>query len=256
MKKFGNGNLNIPEKELLSDEETKELLAKAQAGSNEAKEKLVNHNLKLILKIAHRFANSNYNYEELFQIGSIGLLKAIERFDLDRGVKFSTYAVPLIIGEIKRFLRDDDVVKVSRSLKNRAYKINKVKEELMAELNREPTVGEVADKLDVSKEEVVTALEAVQEPTSLYTSIYEEEGSSIELIDQLAATSEEYEKEIDRLDLQQVIQYLEPREKLILKLRYFDELTQNEIAEQIGVSQVQVSRLERKIIKKIREEIN
>jgi RNA polymerase sporulation-specific sigma factor len=251
MGKTGSGNLNIPDKELLSDDETKELLVAAQAGDEEAKEKLVNHNLKLVLKVAHRFANKNYNYEELFQVGSIGLLKAIDRFDLDKGVKFSTYAVPLIIGEIKRFLRDDDAVKVSRSLKHKAYNINKAKEELTAKLNREPTINEIANKLEISKEEIVVALEAVQEPTSIYSPIYEKEGSSIELIDQLAASNEEYEKEINRMDLQELIQNLESRERLILKLRFFDELTQSEVAERIGVSQVQVSRLERKIIKKL-----
>jgi RNA polymerase sporulation-specific sigma factor len=251
MGKTGSGNLNIPDKELLSDDETKELLVAAQAGDEEAKEKLVNHNLKLVLKVAHRFANKNYNYEELFQVGSIGLLKAIDRFDLDKGVKFSTYAVPLIIGEIKRFLRDDDAVKVSRSLKHKAYNINKAKEELTAKLNREPTINEIANKLEISKEEIVVALEAVQEPTSIYSPIYEKEGSSIELIDQLAASNEEYEKEINRMDLQELIQNLESRERLILKLRFFDELTQSEVAERIGVSQVQVSRFERKIIKKL-----
>lgn len=256
MDKIGANNLNIPDKELLSEEKTKDLLEAAQAGDEQAKEKLVNHNLKLVLKVAHRFANNNYNYEELFQIGSIGLLKAIERFDLSRDVKFSTYAVPLIIGEIKRFLRDDDVVKVSRSLKNKAYKINKAKEELTAELNREPTVGEIADKLEMPKEEIVNALEAAREPTSIYSPIYEEEGSSIELIDQLAASEEEYEKEIDRMDVQEVIKDLKPRQKLILKLRFFDELTQSEVAERIGVSQVQVSRLERKIIEEIGKQLD
>ncbi|SJZ62175.1 SigF/SigG family RNA polymerase sporulation sigma factor [Selenihalanaerobacter shriftii] len=256
MKRIGSMDLNIPDKDLLSDEETKELLVKAQAGDQDAKEKLVTHNLKLILKVAHRFSNSNYNYEELFQIGSIGLLKAIERFDLDRDVKFSTYAVPLIIGEIKRFLRDDDPVKVSRRVKHRAYQVNKIKEELTTKLNREPTIGEIAEELGIDKEEIVIALEAVQDPTSIYSPIYEEEGSTIELIDQLAASSEGYEREIDRLDLEKIIKELKPRQKLILKLRYFDELTQTEVAERIGVSQVQVSRLERKIIKIIREELD
>ncbi|MCK8825165.1 SigF/SigG family RNA polymerase sporulation sigma factor [Fuchsiella alkaliacetigena] len=249
-------SLDIPENELLSDEETKELLARAQEGDKEAKEKLTNHNLKLVLKIAHRFSNSRYDYEELFQIGSIGLLKAIDRFDLEREVKFSTYAVPLIIGEIKRFLRDDDLVKVSRSMKVTAYKVNKIKEKLMGKLNREPTINEIAEEMEVPREEIVSALEAVREPESIYKSIYEEEGSSIELIDQLAASAGDYEAEITRLDLQEVIENLQSRERLILRLRFFEELTQTEVAERLGVSQVQVSRLERQILAKIREEFD
>ncbi|ADL13210.1 SigF/SigG family RNA polymerase sporulation sigma factor [Acetohalobium arabaticum] len=253
---MNNNSLNIPQKELLSEAETKELLKKAQAGDQKAKDKLVNHNVKLVLKVAHRFANKNYDYEELFQIGSIGLLKAIERFDLERDVKFSTYAVPLIIGEIKRFLRDDDAVKVSRSLKRRAHRINEVKESLTAELNREPTIQEIAEEMEVDKEEIVNALEAVREPTSIYSPVYENEGNSIELVDQLAASSENQEQEIDRLALREVIDELKTRERLILKLRFFDEKTQQEVADRIGVSQVQVSRLERKIIDKVREELD
>ncbi|MBM7623581.1 SigF/SigG family RNA polymerase sporulation sigma factor [Sporohalobacter salinus] len=248
-----SNSLDLPQKDLLSEEETKALLKKAQAGDQEAKNKLVNHNVKLVLKVAHRFANKNYDYEELFQIGSIGLLKAIERFDLDRDVKFSTYAVPLIIGEIKRFLRDDDAIKVSRSLKRRAHRVNEVKEMLTARLNREPTIQEIAEEMDENKEEIVNALEAVREPTSIYSSVYEDEGSSIELVDQIAASSEGQKRELDRMALREVINDLKNRERLILKLRFFDEKTQQEVAEKIGVSQVQVSRLERKIINKVRE---
>ncbi|MGM0472218.1 MAG: SigF/SigG family RNA polymerase sporulation sigma factor [Bacillota bacterium] len=248
-------SLNLPDRELLSTTETKKLLAQAQSGDQEAKERLVNHNLKLVLKIAHRFANSNYHYQELFQIGSIGLLKAIDRFDLEREVKFSTYAVPLIIGEIKRFLRDDDPVKVSRSLKAKAYRINQVKEELTGQLKREPTISELADEVELTKEEIINALEAMQQPTSIYTPVFEDDGQPLELIDQLAASSEEI-AEVDRLALEEVITNLKTREKLILKLRFFAEQTQEEVAARIGVSQVQVSRLEKQIINQIRRELD
>jgi RNA polymerase sporulation-specific sigma factor len=244
--------VNTSELPVLSNEEMRELFRDLQQkGDIQARQTLVGGNLRLVLSVLQRFNNRGEPIDDLFQVGCIGLMKAIDNFDLSKNVKFSTYAVPLIIGEIKRFLRDDDAVKVSRSLKHKAYNINKAKEELTAKLNREPTINEIANKLEISKEEIVVALEAVQEPTSIYSPIYEKEGSSIELIDQLAASNEEYEKEINRMDLQELIQNLESRERLILKLRFFDELTQSEVAERIGVSQVQVSRLERKIIKKL-----
>ena len=246
--------IQVGEYDLLSQQETKRLLLKSQQGNKNAKDKLVKHNLRLVLKIAHRFKNSRYPLDDIFQVGIFGLIKAIDRFNLGRKVKFSTYAVPLIIGEIKVFLRDDDVVKVSRKLKQRAYQIRKTKEELQERLNREPTVQELSEELGLSTEEIVKALEAVQTPKSIYSSVYKKD-SGLELIDQLVDNNNEYNNRLNKLLITNVLEKLDERSSRIIKLRYFAEKSQQEIAKSIGVSQAQISRLEKKILKVIKENL-
>ncbi|MCK8816590.1 SigB/SigF/SigG family RNA polymerase sigma factor [Natroniella sulfidigena] len=246
----GLANINLKEQKLLSQEETKRLLGRSQQGEQEATDKLVKHNLRLVLKIAHRFKNATYSLEDIFQIGIIGLMKAIKRFDLNKGVNFSTYAVPVIIGEIKVFLRDNDRVKISRTLKQRASKIKQIKEEMKRELKREPTIKELSQRLDLDSEEIIRALEAVQEPTSLYTKVYNEDGggSKLELIDRLADSNDEYEASLNKLFLKQILEKVDQRAKKLIKLRYFANQTQSQVARELEISQAHVSRLEKKIL--------
>ena len=177
--------MNLPRFPLLNEQEMTELLKKTKQGDKEAREKLINCNLKLVFNLVQRFENRGYELEDLFQIGTIGLMKAIDKFDLSYNVKFSTYAVPMIIGEIRRFLRDDSVVKVSRSLKETSFKVHSIKEQLAKELGREPTITEIAEKLQISREEIVAALEAVQSPSSIHDTLFQDDGDPIFIMDQL-----------------------------------------------------------------------
>lgn len=238
----------------LSDPEVKQLLLASQQGDMQARDRLVHHNIRLVWSVVQRFLNRGYEAEDLFQIGSIGLLKAIDKFDLSYDVKFSTYAVPMIIGEIQRFLRDDGMVKVSRSLKELANKVRKTRDILSKSLNRAPTIQEVAKELGVEPEEIVFAQEANRAPTSIHETVYENDGDPITLMDQIADDSES--AWFDKLALKEAIHKLTEREKLIVYLRYFKDQTQSEVAERLGISQVQVSRLEKKIIVKIRHQLS
>lgn len=237
----------------LDDEEVKGLIQKSQAGDVEARNKLVESNIRLVWSVVQRFLNRGYEADDLFQIGCIGLLKSIDKFDLSYDVKFSTYAVPMIIGEIQRFLRDDGTVKVSRSLKESANRIRRTKDELSKKLGRQPKISEVADELGISPEEVVFAQEALRTPTSIYETVYENDGDPITLMDQIA--DEEDNRWFDKLALKEAITGLSERERLIVYLRYFRDQTQSEVAERLGISQVQVSRLEKKILKQIKSEM-
>ena len=253
MSKFNK--IQIEEKELLSTVETKELLAQAQQGSKTAKDKLVCHNLRLVLKIAHRFKTNQYQVDEIFQVGTIGLMNAIEKFDLSREVEFSTYAVPVIIGKIKSYLRNDEQIKIGRTLQQRARQIKKMQEELSKKLKREATIQELSSALDLSCQQIVRALEAVQAPSSIYDKIYQEGENSLELVEQLMAEDDVYEKQVNRLTLAKILKDLKKKKKKIIKLRYFEDKSQSEIADIIGLSQAQVSRLEKKILKKIRGQL-
>lgn len=244
--------MNLPRFPLLSDEEMRELLQRAQAGDKTAREKLVNCNLKLVFNLVRRFQNRGYELEDLFQIGCIGLMKAIDKFDLGYDVKFSTYAVPMIVGEIRRFLRDDSPVKVSRSVKEAAYRIQQARQQLAARLGREPTVGEVALELGLSREEVVTALEAAQAPTSIYETLHQDEGDPIYLLDQLRSDEKGELPWLDHIAVKEMLRSLPERERKIIIWRFFEDQTQAEIARRLGLSQVQVSRLERQALKKLR----
>jgi RNA polymerase sporulation-specific sigma factor len=243
--------MNLPRFPLLKDKEMKELLKKAKAGDVYARDKLVNCNLKLVFNIVKRFQNRGYELEDLFQIGCIGLMKSIDKFDLSYDVKFSTYAVPMIVGEIRRFLRDDSPVKVSRSLKETAYKIQQVRGLLTARLGREPSVGEVGAELGLSREEVVNALEATQAPTSIYETLHQDDGDPIYLLDQLRG--EENENALESISIRELLDNLPERDRYIINLRFFEDKTQSEIARRLGLSQVQVSRLERQALKKLKE---
>ena len=243
-------------KHLLSHEETLELIQKAQKGDEDAKELLISSNLGLVRSVVGKFANIGYEREDLFQLGSIGLIKAIHKFDLSYNVKFSTYAVPMILGEIKRYLRDDGMVKVSRSLKQLAIKIKVQSEALSKKLGRDPTIEEIAEELNVEKEDVVMAIESNFSVEYLQGVIHEEEGSPICLIDKIAMKGEdEQDKVVDNILLKEVLGKLEKRERQIIMLRYFEDKTQNEIGKLLNISQVQVSRIEKKVLHKLKSYI-
>ena len=260
-------------------EETTVLIAKARAGDKSAREVLIESNLGLVHHIVKRFMGRGYDAEDLFQIGSIGLIKAIDKFNLDLDVRFSTSAVPMIAGEIKRFLRDDGMVKVSRSLKENGWKIKQAAQRLSQELGREPTLQEIEQDTGIAMEDIVMALEANVEVESIYKSVYQSDGSEIYLVDQVAGMSggglgrmghagydnsgghnyggacEDYEKEkvLNNMLLQQVMDSLDGKERELIQLRYFQDKTQTEVAKRMGVSQVQISRMEKKILVRLRE---
>ncbi|MCL6559153.1 MAG: RNA polymerase sporulation sigma factor SigF [Firmicutes bacterium] len=245
--------MNLPRFPLLKDQEMRELLTRAKAGDTYARDKLVNCNLKLVFNLVKRFQNRGYELEDLFQIGCIGLMKAIDKFDLSYDVKFSTYAVPMIVGEIRRFLRDDNPVKVSRSVKETAYKVQQIREMLTARLGREPAVGEVAAELGLSREEVVNALEAAQTPTSIYETLHQDDGDPIYLLDQLKGEEDGDAPWLETISVEQLLNSLPERDRLIIAWRFFEDKTQSDIARRLGLSQVQVSRLERQALKKLKE---
>jgi len=248
--------MNLPRFPLLSDEELTELLQKAKKGDIEARERLVNCNLKLIFNLVQRFAHRGYELEDLFQIGTIGLIKAIDKFDFSYGVKFSTYAVPMIIGEIRRFLRDDHPIKVPRSYKELIYKINRSRENLSLELKRDPTINEIAADIGVDNEEVIMALEAVQSPSSIHDTLYQDDSDPIYVLDQLCVEKENTPVWLENIALKQVLDKLPPREKQVLVLRFFEDKTQSEIAKIMSLSQVQISRIERAALHRLRQILN
>ncbi|WP_366017850.1 RNA polymerase sporulation sigma factor SigF [Thermanaeromonas sp.] len=245
--------MNLPRFPLLSEEETLKLLRRAKEGDREARERLINCNLKLVFNIVQRFQNRGYELEDLFQIGTIGLIKAIDKFDLSYQVKFSTYAVPMILGEIKRFLRDDSSVKVSRSLKETAFKVNRAREELAKKLGREPGINEIAQALDLSREEIVAALEAIQSPGSIHETVYQDDGDPIYVLDQLQDESEQEPAWLDKIALKEVLLKLPEKHRKVIVMRFFQDKTQTEVAEKLGLSQVQISRIERQALARLRE---
>lgn len=239
--------------ELLSHAETLQQIKRAQAGDKEAQSLLLKNNIGLIKSIVKRFLNRGYEYEDLFQLGSIGLLKAIKNFDPDYNVRFSTYAVPMITGEIKRFLRDDGIVKVSRSLKELNGRIRQVKERLTRDYGREPTLSEISEELGVPAEDIVLAMDAASAPEYLYDTIHQDDGSPIFLIDKVAAEGDKSGEMLDLITLKEIIHKLKPRERQIIMMRYFQDRTQTQIAQKLGISQVQVSRIEKRVLDKIRQ---
>ncbi len=245
--------MNLPRFPLLKDEEMKDLLKKAREGDSYARDRLVNCNLKLVFNLVKRFQNRGYELEDLFQIGCIGLMKAIDKFDMNYNVKFSTYAVPMIVGEIRRFLRDDSPVKVSRSVKETAYKVQQIRELLTVRLGREPAIGEVATELGMSREEVVNALEAVQNPASIYETLHQDDGDPIYLLDQLKGKEGGDEQWMEMITMKELLNRLPERDRQIVNWRFFEDKTQSDIARLLGLSQVQISRLERQALKKLRK---
>lgn len=237
-------------------EDTIYLIQQSHMGDKEAREKLVENNMGLVWSIVRRFMGRGYDAEDLFQIGSIGLLKAIDKFDLSMDVKLSTYAVPLITGEIKRFLRDDGMIKVSRQIKENSWKIRKTAEKISNREGREATVEEIANEAGIAREEIALALEASMEVESIYRPVTNTEGKEMHLIDKIIEEKNYTEQCINSIVVKQLIDSLESKEAELIKLRYFEDKTQNEIAKILGMNQVQVSRLEKKILLKLRKFMN
>lgn len=236
---------------VLKEEKKIELIGRAHNGDRTARDEMIQGNLKLVLSVIQRFSNRGEPLDDLFQVGCMGLIKAIDNFNTDLQVRFSTYAVPMIIGEVRRYLRDNNAVRVSRSLRDTAYKAIQVRERLSSELNREPKVEEIAKELDMSKEDVVIALEAIVEPVSLYEPVYNEGGDAIYVMDQIG-DSNTPDSWMDEILIRDSIKNLSQREKNILNLRFMLGKTQTEVAKEIGISQAQVSRLEKGALKKIK----
>lgn len=237
--------VNTSKLPLLKEEEKAELFQRIQAGDEEAREKYIKGNLRLVLSVIKRFENSSENADDLFQIGCVGLMKAVDHFDPDRLVKFSTYAVPMIIGEIRRYLRDNSSIRVSRSLRDTAYKAIYAREGYVRQHMKEPTVQEIADEIGISKEDVAFALDAIQVPMSLHEPVYSDGGDTLYVMDQVSDKKNREENWVEELSLDAAMERLNERERYIITLRFFEGKTQMEVAEQIRISQAQVSRLEK-----------
>ena len=247
--------VNSSELKILSDEEKKHLLLRSKNGDKAARQELINGNLRLVLSVVQRFTGRRENLDDLFQVGCIGLVKAVDNFNVELDVKFSTYAVPMIIGEIRRYLRDNNSIRISRSLRDLAYRALQAKEELIRTKECEPTIDDIAKHLGEEKEAVVRAMEAIVEPISLYEPVYNDGGDSIYVMDQIKDSSSSDEKWLESIALKEAMKCLTERERKIIRLRYFSNKTQMEIAEEIGISQAQVSRLEKGALERIRKQI-
>ena len=241
---------------VLKSGETRALLERARAGDAAAREQLIEGNLRLVLSVVQRFAGRGESMDDLFQVGVIGLIKAVDAFDLSQNVQFSTYGVPMIAGELRRFLRDHSALRVSRSLRDTAYKVLQAKEKLSLENGREPDVDTIARALDIPRQEVVFALEAICDPVSLYEPVYSDAGESAIVMDQIGDTHNTDEHWLEQIALGDAVRRLTPREKRILALRFYDGRTQMEVARQVGISQAQVSRLEKNAIRQIKKNIS
>lgn len=244
--------VNTAKLPLLKNTEKEELFQRILEGDKEARELYIKGNLRLVLSIIQRFSNSNENVDDLFQIGCIGLMKAIDNFDISQNVKFSTYAVPMIIGEIRRYLRDNNSIRVSRSLRDIAYKAIYAKESLSKKNDKEPTIDEIATEIGISSESVVAALDAIQSPVSLYEPVYSEGGDTLYIMDQISDKKNKEETWIEEISLKEAMKKLSERENHIINLRFFQGRTQMEVAEEINISQAQVSRLEKTALKTMR----
>ena len=245
--------VNTSDLKVLSESEKTELLKKIRQGDKQAREELIKGNLRLVLSVLQRFSGRNENADDLFQVGVVGLIKAVDNFDVSLNVKFSTYAVPMIAGEIRRYLRDYQPLRVSRSMRDLAYKAMQAKEKLVNENQREPTVEEIAKSIGEKRSDVVTALESVTEPVSIYEPVYSDSGDTLYVVDQLGDNYDD-KNWLDELSVKEAIGNLLPREKKILFLRFFKGKTQVEVAKEIGISQAQVSRLEKSALDKIKEQ--
>ena len=248
--------VNTAKLPLLNDEEKDALFERIKEGDETAKEEYIKGNLRLVLSVIKRFGSTNENPDDLFQIGCIGLIKAINNFNPELEVKFSTYAVPMIIGEIRRYMRDNNSIRVSRSLRDTAYKAIYAKENYMKRNMKEPTVQEIADEMGISKEEIVYALDAIQAPVSLNEPVYNDSGDALYVMDQISDHKNREENWIEDISLREAMEHLEEREKHIINLRFFEGRTQTEVAREIGISQAQVSRLEKKILQTMRKSLS
>jgi len=247
--------VNTAKLKVLKSSETQALLLRAKAGDMEAREELIAGNLRLVLSVIQRFANRGENADDLFQVGCIGLIKAIDNFNTDLDVKFSTYGVPMIVGEIRRYLRDNSAIRVSRSMRDTAYRVLQVRERLTSETQREPTVEQLAKELDIPREDVVFALDAILEPVSLYEPVYSDSGDTICVMDQVKDNKNNDEMWVEHIALKEAVGHLTERERKILSMRFFQGKTQMEVSAEIGISQAQVSRLEKNALRQIRNEM-
>ena len=247
--------VNTAKLKVLKSSETQALLLRAKAGDAAAREELIAGNLRLVLSVIQRFANRGENADDLFQVGCIGLIKAIDNFNTDLDVKFSTYGVPMIVGEIRRYLRDNSTMRVSRAMRDTAYKVLQTKEAYMAQHQKEPTVEEISKILDIKREDVVFALDAILEPVSLYEPVYSDSGDTICVMDQVKDTKNNDETWVERIALKEAVGHLTQRERKILSMRFFQGKTQMEVSAEIGISQAQVSRLEKNALRQIRKEM-
>ena len=248
--------VNTSKLPLLSNEEKEELFKKILNGDKDAREKYIKGNLRLGLSVIQRFSSSSENIDDLFQIGCIGLIKAIDNFDITQNVKFSTYAVPMILGEVRRYLRDNNSIRVSRSLRDTAYKAIYAREGLMRKNLKEPTIMEIANEVGISKEEITYALDAIQSPVSLYEPVYTDGGDPLYVMDQISDKKNLEENWVEDISLNEAIKRLPERERHIIDMRFFEGKTQTEVAEEIHISQAQVSRLEKNALKSMRNYLN
>ena len=247
--------VNTAKLKVLKNEETMELLRRTKAGDQEARRELIEGNLRLVLSVIQRFAGRGENADDLFQVGCVGLIKAIDNFDINQPVRFSTYGVPMIIGEIRRYLRDNSAIRVSRSMRDTAYKVLQVRDKYLAENQREPTVEQIAQELGIPREEVVFAMDAIVDPVSLYEPVYSDSGDAVCVMDQVRDTKNTDEDWTDRIALKEALKRLDPRERRILSLRFYEGKTQMEVSAEVGISQAQVSRLEKGAINTIKKNI-
>jgi len=247
--------VNTSKLKVLKNDQTQALLRRVRDGDMQAREELIAGNLRLVLSVIQRFANRGENADDLFQVGCIGLIKAIDNFNVELDVKFSTYGVPMIVGEIRRYLRDNSAMRVSRSMRDTAYHVLQAKEAYIAQHQREPTVEEIAKLLEIKREDVVFALEAIVDPVSLYEPVYSDSGDTVCVMDQVRDSKNTDESWLEQIALKQAISQLGERERHILSMRFFEGKTQMEVSAEIGISQAQVSRLEKSALKQIRKEL-
>lgn len=247
--------VNTAELPILSEQEKRDLLTRARAGDKEARQSMIEGNLRLVLSVVQRFSQRGENMDDLFQVGCIGLMKAIDNFNPELDVRFSTYGVPMIVGEIRRFLRDNNAIRVSRSMRDTAYRAMQTKEQFIHEFGKEPTIEQIAQRMECKKEEVVLALESVVDPVSLYEPVYSDGGDTIYVMDQVGDSSDDRDW-LQEISLRDAIRALGEREKRILTLRFLSGRTQTEVAKEIGISQAQVSRLEKSALERIKQQMH
>ena len=247
--------VNTAKLKVLKNEETMELLRRTKAGDQAARQELIEGNLRLVLSVIQRFSGRGENADDLFQVGCVGLIKVIDNFDISQPVRFSTYGVPMIIGEIRRYLRDNSAIRVSRSMRDTAYKVLQVRDKYLAENQREPTVEQIAQELGIPREDVVFAMDAIVDPVSLYEPVYSDGGDAICVMDQVSDTRNTDESWTDRIALKEAMKRLDDRERRILSLRFYEGKTQMEVSAEVGISQAQVSRLEKGAINTIKKNL-
>ena len=247
--------VNTSKLKVLRNDETMELLRRTKEGDQQARDELIRGNLRLVLSVIQKFAGRGENADDLFQVGCVGLIKAIDNFDISQPVRFSTYGVPMIIGEIRRYLRDNSAIRVSRSMRDTAYKVLQVRDKYLAENQREPTVEQIAQELGIPREDVVFAMDAIVDPVSLYEPVYSDGGDAICVMDQVSDTRNTDESWTDRIALKEAMKRLDDRERRILSLRFYEGKTKMEVSAEVGISQAQVSRLEKGAINTIKKNI-